>query len=117
MQTATALGLESIDVKGADQKKSHAMPGILSKKKIAETPVPTETVVVPVTTAPAVAVSGMELLSCAAALLFATYHYLPVLTGQPGRQHVNTHIPASIDRLHEGQRSFWTSIWGHTFKC
>lgn len=100
-QAATALGLESIEVKGADKKKSHAVPGILPKKKIAATPVPTETVIVPVTTAPAVAVSGMDMLSRAAALLFTSYNCLPILTGQTGR-HMNAHIPPSIDRLHEG---------------
>ena len=56
-QAATALGLESIDVKGADHQAVH---GILSKKKTAATPVPTETVIVPVPTVPAVAVSGTQ---------------------------------------------------------
>lgn len=59
-QAATALGLELIDVKEANQKDSQAVHGILSKKKTAATPVPTETVIVPVTTVPAVAVSGTD---------------------------------------------------------
>ena len=58
-QAATALGVDMIDVKEADQKDSQAVHGVLSKKKTAATPVSTETVIVPVTTVPAVAVSGM----------------------------------------------------------
>lgn len=106
-QAATALGLESIEVKGADQKKSHAVPGILSKKKIVETPVPTQTVIVPVTmvpvaTAPAVAVSGMDTLSRADCSAFCKLQ-LPARVNRANRQaHMSTHIPASIDRLHEG---------------
>lgn len=63
-QAATALGVEMVDVKEADQKDSQAVHGLLSKKKTATTPVPTETVVVPVTTVPAVAVSGIDTLYC-----------------------------------------------------
>ena len=69
-QAATALGLEVIDVKEANQKDSQAVHSILSKKQTAATPVPTETVIVPatavpaiivpVTTVPAVAVSGID---------------------------------------------------------
>ena len=59
-QAATALGLELIDVKEANQKDSQAVHSILSKKKTAATPVSTETVIVPVNTVPAVAVSGND---------------------------------------------------------
>ena len=55
-QAATALGLEMIDVKEAGQKDSQAVHGILSKKKTAAIPVPAETVIVPVTTVPAIIV-------------------------------------------------------------
>ncbi|KAL3143673.1 hypothetical protein ABBQ38_002468 [Trebouxia sp. C0009 RCD-2024] len=55
---ATALGMESIDVKGAGV----AEHGMLLKTPTA-TPVPMETVLVPVDTAPAVAVSGARVVS------------------------------------------------------
>ena len=60
IQAATALGLELLDVKQADQKGSQAVHGTLSKKTTAATPVPAETVIVPVPTVPAVAVSGTD---------------------------------------------------------
>ena len=61
-QAVTALGLTTIDVEGAGQKDTQAGQGIVSKKAVAATPVPKETILVPVgtpaATVPAVAVSG-----------------------------------------------------------
>lgn len=60
LQVATALGMESIDIKGASHgfQPEHGM----LLKTTTTTPVPMETVLVPVETAPAVAVSGVHLL-------------------------------------------------------
>ena len=67
VQVATALGVESVIVKEAahSSKAEHGMP----LKKTTAAPVPMETVLVPVETAPAVAVSGTDMLPQHHALL------------------------------------------------
>ena len=60
-QAATAMGVQTIVTKGADQKDSKAEHGLLDWKQSGATPVPTETILVPVDTVPAVAVSGTDL--------------------------------------------------------
>lgn len=60
-QAATAMGVQTIVTKGADQKDSKAEHGLLDWKQSGATPVPTETILVPVDTVPAVAVSGTGL--------------------------------------------------------